>query len=93
MTFNVLGYPAMALPIGFTRDGLPLSLQLAARPQHEQRVLDLGLRYQSVTHWHRRRPTNESAEEATHEGQEVTHERQVQRNLSTTREQLDATHG
>jgi Asp-tRNA(Asn)/Glu-tRNA(Gln) amidotransferase A subunit family amidase len=46
MTFNVLGYPAMALPIGFSAEGLPLSMQLAARPGQDRLVLDVGRAYE-----------------------------------------------
>jgi aspartyl-tRNA(Asn)/glutamyl-tRNA(Gln) amidotransferase subunit A len=56
MTFNVLGYPALALPIGFTADGLPLAMQLAAPPGREALILELGTAYQRLTSWHQRTP-------------------------------------
>jgi aspartyl-tRNA(Asn)/glutamyl-tRNA(Gln) amidotransferase subunit A len=37
--FNVLGQPAIALPCGLTRDGLPIGLQVAARPFQDALVL------------------------------------------------------
>ncbi len=48
MTFNVLGYPAMALPVGFSRDGLPLSMQLAAPPGEDRLVLNVGRAYEAA---------------------------------------------
>lgn len=54
--FNYLGLPAMSLPMGFGLDGLPLGLQLVARPWAELLLLICGSAYQEVTDWHRRLP-------------------------------------
>ena len=54
--FNLTGLPALALPAGFTRAGLPTSLQLVAPPFAEARLLAAGHAYQGVTDWHRRAP-------------------------------------
>ncbi|MBI1733534.1 MAG: Asp-tRNA(Asn)/Glu-tRNA(Gln) amidotransferase subunit GatA [Candidatus Rokubacteria bacterium] len=54
--FNLSGLPALALPCGFSKQGLPLSLQLAGRPFDEATVLRAGHAYQETTDWHRRRP-------------------------------------
>jgi aspartyl-tRNA(Asn)/glutamyl-tRNA(Gln) amidotransferase subunit A len=54
--FNFLGLPAMSVPMGFAADGLPMGLQLVARPWAEARLLACGAAYQRVTDWHRRRP-------------------------------------
>ena len=50
------GLPALALPCGFTLDGLPLSMELAAAPFAERNVLRLGHAFQSVTDFHLREP-------------------------------------
>ena len=54
--FNMTGLPALALPCGFSRAGLPLSLQIAGRPFDESTVLRAGHAYEQATEWHRRRP-------------------------------------
>ncbi len=55
--FNMTGLPTLALPCGFSPDGLPISLQLAGRPFEEAAVLRAGYAYEQATEWHRRRPT------------------------------------
>lgn len=40
--FNALGLPALSIPCGQTSDGLPIGLQLVARPLEENLLLDLG---------------------------------------------------
>ncbi len=57
MPFSVGGLPAIAIPCGFSRkEGLPLSLQIAARPMQEAMVLRIAHAYQRATDWHRRHP-------------------------------------
>jgi len=53
---NYLGLPALALPGGFTANGLPNGFQLVGRPCGEAALLRLGHRYQQQTDWHLRRP-------------------------------------
>ena len=40
--FNVLGFPALSIPCGNTPDGLPIGLQMIARPLEEELLLWLG---------------------------------------------------
>ena len=56
MQFSLTGAPALAVPCGFTADGLPLSLQIAGRPFDEATVLRAGDAYQRSTRWHLRSP-------------------------------------
>jgi aspartyl-tRNA(Asn)/glutamyl-tRNA(Gln) amidotransferase subunit A len=56
MPFNVYGIPAASIPCGFTRDGLPVGLQLAGPRLGEGRLLALAHAYQQVTAWHTRVP-------------------------------------
>lgn len=39
---NVLGIPALALPCGFTKSGLPIGLQILAAPRQEDKLLRIG---------------------------------------------------
>lgn len=55
--FNLTGQPGLAIPCGFTAKGIPLSVQLIARPFDESALLAVGHHYQKQTDWHRRRPT------------------------------------
>ena len=55
--FNLSGVPAMAVPCGFTSGGLPMSVQMAARPFAENTLFRIGHAYQERTDWHERRPT------------------------------------
>jgi aspartyl-tRNA(Asn)/glutamyl-tRNA(Gln) amidotransferase subunit A len=54
--FNLAGFPALSIPGGFDRSGLPIGLQLAAQPWQEGLLLRVGHAYQSATDWHNRRP-------------------------------------
>jgi aspartyl-tRNA(Asn)/glutamyl-tRNA(Gln) amidotransferase subunit A len=54
--WNAVGNPAIAVPIGFNAEGLPLSLQLAGRPFDESLVLRAADAYQQRTSWHLRQP-------------------------------------
>jgi aspartyl-tRNA(Asn)/glutamyl-tRNA(Gln) amidotransferase subunit A len=53
---NYLGVPALGLPCGFDSRGLPISLQLVARPFAEATLLSAGRAFQRATDWHRRVP-------------------------------------
>ena len=53
---NLLELCALAVPDGFTRNGLPLSLQIICRPYDEATALRIGWAYQQMTDWHERRP-------------------------------------
>lgn len=54
--FDVTGSPAISLPCGFTREGLPIGLQLVAKHWDEARLLQAAHQYQLVTDWHTRNP-------------------------------------
>ncbi len=56
LPFDLTGQPAMSIPCGFTRSGLPIGAQLAAGHFSEATLLRLGHAYQRVTDWHLRRP-------------------------------------
>jgi len=53
---NTLGLPALAVPSGFTPNGLPCGMQLIARPFAERLLYRIGAAYQGATDWHTRMP-------------------------------------
>ena len=53
---NLAGLPALSMPCGFSKAGLPIGIQVVGRPWDEGRILALGRLYQENTDWHRRRP-------------------------------------
>jgi aspartyl-tRNA(Asn)/glutamyl-tRNA(Gln) amidotransferase subunit A len=53
---NLLDMCALALPCGFTRAGLPVSLQIVGRAGEEARILRIGWAFENATRWHLRRP-------------------------------------
>lgn len=53
---NLSGHPAISLPCGFTREGLPVGMQLIGPRCGEAALLSVGAMYESATEWHKRRP-------------------------------------
>src|SRR6516225_8301040 len=54
--FNVTGGPALAQCIGFSSNGLPLSMQVVGRPFDDLTVLRAAHAYEKTTPWRARRP-------------------------------------
>ena len=59
--FNFTGLPALSIPCGFTKDGLPIGLQLAAAPWREGLLLRAARAYEAATKWHERHPDQRQA--------------------------------
>jgi aspartyl-tRNA(Asn)/glutamyl-tRNA(Gln) amidotransferase subunit A len=53
---SVAGLPALSLPCGFTRSGLPVGLQIVGRRQEDTLVLRVGYAYEQATKWHHSYP-------------------------------------
>jgi aspartyl-tRNA(Asn)/glutamyl-tRNA(Gln) amidotransferase subunit A len=53
---TLCGLPAISVPCGFGRGGLPVGLTVVGGAFEEAKVLALAKLYQSVTDWHRKRP-------------------------------------
>jgi aspartyl-tRNA(Asn)/glutamyl-tRNA(Gln) amidotransferase subunit A len=53
---NLTGAPALSIPCGFDRGGLPIGLQIQARAFDEARLLNVAHRFQQATDWHARAP-------------------------------------
>jgi len=54
--FNYLGLPALALPCGFTEEGMPASMQLVGPHDTESLLFNLGATFQSLTDHHQQFP-------------------------------------
>jgi aspartyl-tRNA(Asn)/glutamyl-tRNA(Gln) amidotransferase subunit A len=54
---NLTGAPALSIPCGFDRNGLPIGLQLQGDAFSEAMLLDVAHRFQQATDWHKRAPT------------------------------------
>ncbi len=54
--FNVTGNPALAVPIGFSKSGLPLSMQIVGSAYGEALVYRVADAYEQATAWTARHP-------------------------------------
>lgn len=54
--FNLTGLPAISVPCGFDREGLPIGVQIVAAPFQEPTVLRVAHAYERTHDWHRRMP-------------------------------------
>ena len=54
--FNLTGMPALSIPCGFTKDSLPIGLQIVSRAWNEAGVLRTGYAFQESTEWHMQSP-------------------------------------
>ena len=55
---NYLGLPALAIPSGFTKSGLPVGMQLIGRSFDEAMLLRIGAAFQRATDFHARVPNS-----------------------------------
>lgn len=56
MPYNVSGQPAIALPLHWTEDGLPVGIQLVARYGAEDLLICLAAQIEATVPWRDRRP-------------------------------------
>jgi aspartyl-tRNA(Asn)/glutamyl-tRNA(Gln) amidotransferase subunit A len=56
ISVNLAGNPALALPCGFSKAGLPIGLQMIGRPFEESVLLRAGHAYEQETAWRTKRP-------------------------------------
>ena len=52
---NIAGIPAISIPCGFV-DGLPVGMQIMAKPLAEETILKVAYTYEQATEWHKMRP-------------------------------------
>lgn len=54
--FNLTGTPAISVPMGFSKNGLPMGLQVLGKRFDEAMVYRIAQAYEAATDWHLRRP-------------------------------------
>lgn len=52
---NLAGLPALSLPCGFDRQGLPIGMQLIGNVLREDQLLQVAYAYEQATPWHQRK--------------------------------------
>jgi aspartyl-tRNA(Asn)/glutamyl-tRNA(Gln) amidotransferase subunit A len=55
--FSLLFWPSVSVPCGFTTEGLPVGLQISARPGADPLVLQVARAYEQIAEWYKRAPT------------------------------------
>ena len=58
--WNVVGWPAISVPAGFTAAGLPIGAQLVAPAEGEALLLSLAAQLEAERRWHEQRPPHAS---------------------------------
>jgi aspartyl-tRNA(Asn)/glutamyl-tRNA(Gln) amidotransferase subunit A len=53
---NLAGIPAMVVPCGFSREGLPIGLQIMGRHFDEGRLLRVAYTFEQNTDFHLKKP-------------------------------------
>jgi aspartyl-tRNA(Asn)/glutamyl-tRNA(Gln) amidotransferase subunit A len=53
---NLAGIPAISIPSGFSANGLPIGMQLAAKPFEEGALFRAASAYEQATQWHEKHP-------------------------------------
>ncbi len=54
--WNVVGWPAISVPAGFTATGLPIGAQFVAPAEGEGRLLSLAAQLETARRWHEQHP-------------------------------------
>jgi aspartyl-tRNA(Asn)/glutamyl-tRNA(Gln) amidotransferase subunit A len=57
ISLNLAGLPGISIPCGFTRDGLPVGLQIVGPPYQEADLLAIAHAYEQGHDWHTRHPS------------------------------------
>lgn len=63
--FDLTGQPALTVPCGLSKEGLPIGLQIVGRDFEDEIVLHVGRVFQDRTDWHLARPTFSSGAQAS----------------------------
>lgn len=57
ISVNLAGVPAISIPCGFTKDSLPVGLQIIGRHFDEESIFKIAYAYEQSTEWHIRKPS------------------------------------
>jgi aspartyl-tRNA(Asn)/glutamyl-tRNA(Gln) amidotransferase subunit A len=52
---NLAGIPAISIPCGFSKEGMPIGLQLMGKPFNEEMLLKIAYTYEQNTEWHKKK--------------------------------------
>lgn len=55
---NLAGLPAISIPCGISKAGLPIGMQIIGRPLDESGILNVAHAYEQATEWHKRIPVS-----------------------------------
>ncbi|MBN1262755.1 MAG: Asp-tRNA(Asn)/Glu-tRNA(Gln) amidotransferase subunit GatA [Candidatus Pacebacteria bacterium] len=53
---NIAGIPALNLPVGFSKNGLPVGMQIIGSQFSEEKLLRIGYTYEQATEWYKIKP-------------------------------------
>jgi len=53
---NLAGIPGISIPCGFTKNNLPIGLQILAKPFDEETLFKVAYTYEQSTDWHTKKP-------------------------------------
>ncbi|MEK6681735.1 MAG: Asp-tRNA(Asn)/Glu-tRNA(Gln) amidotransferase subunit GatA [Nitrospirota bacterium] len=56
ISVNLAGVPGASIPCGFTKDELPIGLQIIGRPFDEETIIRTAYTFEQSTDWHKRKP-------------------------------------
>jgi aspartyl-tRNA(Asn)/glutamyl-tRNA(Gln) amidotransferase subunit A len=56
ISVNLAGIPAISIPCGFTKEGLPIGLQIMAKPFNEEMLFKIAHAFEQNTEWHKIKP-------------------------------------
>jgi len=56
ISVNLAGVPAISIPCGFSKAGLPIGLQIIGRPFEEETILRAAHAYEQATSWRAKKP-------------------------------------